>query len=55
MATKYIPKDFDKPLKAKEDPMDRLYHQLGPWTKIGEDLWAGPRQSMGINLKLVAN
>ena len=55
MATRYIPKDFDKPLKVEEDPMDKLYHQLGPWTKIGEGLWAGPYQSMRIKLKPAAN
>ena len=50
MPTKYIPQDGYKPDKAKNYSGDDFYRNLGPWTKIGEGLYAGPRQKMGIKI-----
>lgn len=54
MPFRYIPEDSDNSKKFEEDEWDRLYRQLGPWTKIGDGLWAGSYQPMGLTVRHIA-
>lgn len=54
MPTKYIPSKTDDEDNQKDYSDDEFYHNLGPWTKIGDGLWAGPYQPMKMYLKHVS-
>ena len=54
MPIKYIPSKTNGDDDQKDYLDDEFYRNLGPWTKIGDGLWAGPYQLMGMHLKHVS-